>query len=101
MAKTSQINRNKMRERLSSRDKAKRGVLKAVVMDRTLPVEERFEATIKLAQLPRNGAKVRVRLRCELSGRARANYRKFMLSRIALRDLASSGQIPGMVKASW
>ena len=101
MAKTSQINRNRMRERLSARDKTKRAALKSVVMDRTLPVEDRFEATIRLAQLPRNGAKVRVRLRCELTGRARANYRKFKLSRIALRDLASSGQIPGMVKASW
>ncbi len=101
MAKTSQINRNKMRERLAARDKAKRAALKSVVMDRTVPVEERFEATIKLARLPRNGAKVRVRLRCELSGRSRGNYRKFKLSRIALRDLASAGQIPGMVKASW
>lgn len=101
MAKTSQVNRNAKRERMSARDKAKRSTLKAIVMDRTLPVEDRFDATMKLAQLPRNGAKVRVRLRCELSGRARANYRKFKLSRIALRDLASAGQIPGMVKASW
>ena len=101
MAKTSQINRNKMRERLAARDKAKRAALKSVVMDRTVPVEQRFEASIRLARLPRNGAKVRVRLRCELSGRSRGNYRKFKLSRIALRDLASAGQIPGMVKASW
>ncbi len=101
MAKTSQVNRNKMRERLVARDKQKREQLKSVVMDRTLPVEERFDATLKLAQLPRNGARVRVRLRCELTGRSRANYRKFKLCRIALRDLASSGQIPGMVKASW
>jgi small subunit ribosomal protein S14 len=101
MAKTSQVNRNAKRERMSARDKAKRTTLKAIVMDRTLPVEDRFDATLKLAQLPRNGAKVRVRLRCELTGRARANYRKFKLSRIALRDLASAGQIPGMVKASW
>ena len=101
MAKTSQVNRNKMREGMAARDKAKRLALKSIVMDRTLPVEDRFNATIKLAQLPRNGAKVRVRLRCELTGRGRANYRKFKLSRIALRDLASSGQIPGMVKASW
>ena len=101
MAKTSQVNRNKMRERLSKRDLSKRQALKSTVMDRTLPVEERFEATMRLAQLPRNGARIRVRLRCEMSGRARANYRKFKLSRIALRDLASSGQIPGMVKASW
>ncbi len=101
MAKTSQVNRNAKRERMSARDKAKRSTLKAIVMDRTLPVEDRFDATMKLAQLPRNGAKVRVRLRCELTGRARANYRKFKLSRIALRDLASAGQIPGMVKACW
>ena len=101
MAKTSQVNRNAKRERMSARDKAKRGTLKAIVMDRTLPVEDRFDATLKLAQLPRNGAKIRVRLRCALTGRSRANYRKFKLSRIALRDLASAGQIPGMVKASW
>jgi small subunit ribosomal protein S14 len=101
MAKTSQVNRNAKRAYMAERDKAKRATLKAVVMDRTLPVEDRFEATLRLAQLPRNGAKVRWRLRCELTGRARANYRKFKLSRIALRDLASAGQIPGMVKASW
>ncbi len=101
MAKKSQVNRNGMRERMSARDKSKRGTLKAIVMDRTLPVEDRFDATMKLAALPRNGAKVRVRLRCALTGRSRANYRKFKLSRIALRDLASAGQIPGMVKASW
>ncbi len=101
MAKTSQVNRNAMRAKMGARDKAKRAALKAIVMDRTLPVEDRFEATMKLAQLPRNGAAVRWRLRCELTGRSRANYRKFKLSRIALRDLASAGQIPGMVKASW
>ena len=101
MAKKSQVNRNGMRERLVGRDKGKRAALKAIVMDRTLPVEDRFNATLKLAQLPRNGAKVRVRLRCALTGRSRGNYRKFKLCRIALRDLASSGQIPGMVKASW
>jgi small subunit ribosomal protein S14 len=101
MAKTSQVNRNARRAQMGARDKAKRATLKAIVMDRTLPVEDRFEATLKLAQLPRNGAAVRWRLRCELTGRARANYRKFKLSRIALRDLASAGQIPGMVKASW
>jgi len=101
MAKTSQVNRNAKRERMASRDKEKRAALKSVVMDRTLPVEDRFEATMRLAQLPRNGAKIRVRLRCELTGRSRGNYRKFKLCRIALRDLASAGQIPGMVKASW
>jgi small subunit ribosomal protein S14 len=101
MAKTSAVNRNAMRERMAKRDRAKRAALKAIVMDRTLPVEDRFDATMKLAQLPRNGAQVRVRLRCEITGRPRANYRKFKLSRIALRELASQGQIPGMVKASW
>ena len=101
MAKTSAVNRNKKRERLSARDKTKRAELKAVVMDRTRPVEDRFDATMKLAQLPRNGAAVRVRLRCTLTGRSRGNYRKFKLCRIALRELANTGQIPGMVKASW
>ncbi len=101
MAKTSQVNRNAMRERMAKRDKSKRAELKAIVMDRTLPVEDRFNATLKLAELPRNGAAVRVHLRCALTGRSRGNYRKFKLCRIALRDLASSGQIPGMVKASW
>jgi small subunit ribosomal protein S14 len=86
---------------MAARDLSKRTKLKAQVMDREAPVEERFEASLKLAQMPRNGARIRVRLRCELTGRARANYRKFKLCRIALRDLASSGQIPGMVKASW
>ncbi len=101
MAKTSQVNRNAKRERMAKRDNAKRRVLKTIVMDRSKAVEERFEASIKLAELPRNGAKVRVRLRCELTGRSRGNYRKFKLCRIALRDLANNGQIPGMVKASW
>ena len=101
MAKTSAVNRNAKRERMAARDKSKRATLKAIVMDRTLAVEDRFDASMKLAQLPRNGAAIRIRLRCEVSGRARANYRKFKLSRIALRDLASAGQIPGMVKASW
>jgi small subunit ribosomal protein S14 len=101
MAKTSQVNRNGKRERMSARDKSKRAALKSVVMDRTLPVEDRFDATLKLAQLPRNGAPGRVRLRCTLTGRSRGNYRKFKLCRITLRDLANSGQIPGMVKASW
>jgi small subunit ribosomal protein S14 len=86
---------------MAARDKTKRAALKAVLMDRDAAVEERFEASMKLAQLPRNGAAVRVKLRCQLTGRAKANYRKFKLCRIALRDLASAGQIPGMVKASW
>ncbi len=101
MAKTSAVEKNKRRERLSKLHAGKRAALKATVMNRELPVEERFEASLKLAELPRNGAKVRVRLRCELTGRPRANYRKFKLCRNALRDLASNGQIPGLVKASW
>jgi small subunit ribosomal protein S14 len=101
MSKTSQVNRNGRREAMAKRDKSKRGSLKAIVMDRTLPVEDRFNASLKLAQLPRNGALVRVRLRCELTGRSRGNYRKFKLCRIKLRELANGGQIPGMVKASW
>ena len=101
MAKTSAINRNLKRTEMSVRDKPKRLALKSIIMDRTLPVEDRFEASMKLAELPRNGARVRVKLRCKLTGRSRANYRKFELCRIALRDLASSGQIPGMVKSSW
>jgi small subunit ribosomal protein S14 len=101
MAKKSQVNRNGKRERMAARDKGKREALKAILMDRTLPVEDRFNASLKLAELPRNGAQGRVRLRCALTGRGRGNYRKFQLCRVALRDLASSGQIPGMVKASW
>jgi small subunit ribosomal protein S14 len=101
MAKASAVNRNKKRETMVKRDRSKRNKLKAQMMDRDAPVEERFEASMKLAQLPRNGSRTRVRLRCELTGRPRSNYRKFKLCRIALRDLASSGQIPGMVKASW
>ena len=101
MAKTSSVEKNNRRARLSKVHAGKRAVLKKIVMDREVPVEERFEATIRLAQMPRNGAKVRVRLRCELTGRARGNYRKFKLSRNMLRELASAGQLPGVVKASW
>lgn len=101
MAKTSSVVKNKQRERLSALHAKKRGVLKAVVMDRDTPIEDRFEASIKLAEMPRNGAKVRVRLRCELTGRPRGNYRKFKLCRNLLRDLANKGILPGVVKASW
>lgn len=101
MAKTSAIYRNAKRVHMSARDKSKRIALKNIVMDRSLPVEERFDASLKLAKLPRNGSRVRVRLRCKLTGRSRGNYRKFELCRIALRELASTGQIPGMVKSSW
>lgn len=101
MAKTSSVNRNIKREAMSARDKSKRAELKARVMDRSAAVEERFEATIKLAQMPRNGAAVRVKLRCALTGRSRGNYRKFKLSRNMLRQLANTGMLPGVVKASW
>jgi small subunit ribosomal protein S14 len=80
---------------------AKRLRLKTIARNQALPIEERFTAQLKLAQLPRNGSKVRIRNRCELTGRPRGFYRKFKLSRIALRELGSRGQIPGMVKASW
>lgn len=101
MAKKSVVERNKKRERLAVKFASRRASLKAKAKDGSLSLEERFEARLKLAELPRNAAPVRQRLRCGLSGRPRGNYRKFKLSRIALRDLASSGQIPGMVKSSW
>ena len=101
MAKTSSVQKNKRREKLTAQFAKKRATLKAVVMDREPPIEDRFEASIKLAEMPRNGAKVRIRLRCELTGRPRGNYRKFKLSRNQLRDLANKGQLPGVVKASW
>lgn len=101
MAKTSSVEKNNRRKRMVLRDTSKRSALKQVVMNKSLPIEERFAATLKLAKLPRNGAKVRVRNRCELSGRSRGFYRKFKLSRIWLRILAGSGQLPGVIKASW
>lgn len=101
MAKKSAIERNKKRMRLAERYAAKRERLKTIASDRELSAEERFAARMKLAQLPRNSAPVRIRNRCELTGRPRGFYRKFKLSRIALRELASNGQIPGMTKSSW
>jgi small subunit ribosomal protein S14 len=101
MAKKSSIEKNNRRAKLVAQHAAKRSRLKAVAMDKSVPIEERFLATVKLAQLPRNGAKIRVRNRCELTGRPRGVYRKFKISRIALRDLGSTGQIPGVVKSSW
>jgi small subunit ribosomal protein S14 len=101
MAKTSIVERNKKRERMAARYLAKRERLKAQAKNDKLSPEERFAARLKLAQLPRNSSPNRVRLRCELTGRSRGNYRKFKLCRMQLRDLASLGQIPGMVKSSW
>jgi small subunit ribosomal protein S14 len=101
MAKKSLVERNKKRMRMVKRYADRRKALKAIADDETRSSEDRFAARIKLAQLPRNSSATRVRLRCTLTGRPRGNYRKFGLSRIALRELASSGQIPGMVKSSW
>ena len=101
MAKTSSIERNKKRERLAKQYAARRAKLRALALNEALPLEERFAARLKLAQLPRNSSPTRYRNRCELSGRPRGVYRKVKLSRIALRDLASKGQIPGMIKSSW
>jgi small subunit ribosomal protein S14 len=101
MAKKSAIERNLKRERLAKKFAGRRDRLKLIADDESRPMEERFAARLKLAELPRNASLVRVRLRCQLSGRPRGNYRKFKLSRIALRELASNGQIPGMTKSSW
>jgi small subunit ribosomal protein S14 len=101
MAKTSSIEKNKRRAALVKRYAAKRKRLKAIANDESLPSEDRFAARLKLAEMPRNSAATRIRNRCELTGRPRGTYRKFKLSRIALRELASTGQIPGMVKSSW
>jgi small subunit ribosomal protein S14 len=101
MAKKSAVNRNNMVKRLVKQTAAKRDALKAIANDETLPLEERFGARLKLAKLPRNSSKTRIRNRCEVTGRPRAYYRKLRMSRIALRDLGSHGQIPGLVKSSW
>jgi len=101
MAKKSSIEKNNRRRKMSKQYSARRKKLKAIVQDKKLPVEERFAATLKLAELPRNSSATRIRNRCELSGRPRAYYRKTKLSRIAMRDLGNKGLIPGLVKSSW
>jgi small subunit ribosomal protein S14 len=101
MAKKSAIEKNKRRKRMVAQSSARRNGLKAVANDQSLPQEERFAARLKLAKLPRNASKVRLRNRCEITGRPRGYYRKFGMSRIALRELASTGQVPGVVKSSW
>tara|TARA_R110002110_G_scaffold150311_1_gene342041 strand:+ start:298 stop:603 length:306 start_codon:yes stop_codon:yes gene_type:complete len=101
MAKTSAVEKNRKRIRLAKKYAAKRERLKAIANDQSLPAEDRFAARLKMAELPRNSAPVRIRNRCELTGRPRGFYRKFKISRIALRDLGSNGQIPGLVKSSW
>ena len=101
MAKLSSILKNERRKQLIAQKKGKRDLLKAVIYDKETPFEERMKAVLKLAKEPRNASPVRYRNRCSLSGRARAYYRDFGVSRIALRDLAAFGQIPGVRKASW
>jgi small subunit ribosomal protein S14 len=101
MAKLSQINRNKKREKMVARYAEKRASLKARAENMQLAPEERFAARMKLAKLPRNSAPTRIHNRCDMSGRPKGYYRKLKLSRIALRDLANFGQVPGMTKASW
>jgi small subunit ribosomal protein S14 len=101
MAKTSSVEKNKRRRALTKKFAGKRSRLKAVANDRARPLEERFAAAIKLAELPRNGSATRIRNRCEVTGRPRAFYRKLKMSRIALRELGSKGLIPGLLKSSW
>ncbi len=101
MAKTSSIQRDLKRRRMVKSHAGKRARLKAIAANRTLPIEERFAATLKLAQMPRNSSRTRIHNRCELTGRPRGFYRKFRLCRIKLRDLAAMGRIPGCVKSSW
>ncbi|MDE2791836.1 MAG: 30S ribosomal protein S14 [Paracoccaceae bacterium] len=101
MAKTAMVQRELKRQRLNKRYRARREALKAIANDQSLSMEERFKARLKLAKLPRNSASSRLHNRCQVTGRPKSYYRKLKISRIALRDLAGEGQIPGMVKSSW
>jgi small subunit ribosomal protein S14 len=101
MAKTSSIEKNNRRQRLVKKYSGRRARLKAIARDKDKPMEERFAATLKLAELPRNSAPSRIHNRCEISGRPKAYYRKLKMSRIAMRDLGSKGLIPGLLKSSW
>ena len=101
MAKKSMIERENKRARLVKQYAAKRAELNEVIKDQSRPMEERFKATLKLAELPRNSAKIRIRNRCEVTGRPRAFYRKLKMSRVALRELGNKGLVPGLVKSSW
>ncbi len=101
MAKKSSIEKNNRRRKLAKKYSGRRSRLKAIAQDKSAPMEERFAATLKLAQVPRNSSKTRIRNRCEVTGRPRGFYRKLKMSRIALRDLGSQGLIPGLVKSSW
>ena len=101
MAKTSAIQRNLKRIKLAKKFLKKRNELKKIISDKKLPLDERFKAQLKLSKLPKNSAKTRIRNRCEITGRPHGVYRKLKISRIALRELAYSGKIPGMTKSSW
>jgi small subunit ribosomal protein S14 len=101
MAKTSSVEKNEKRRKLAKKFASRRARLKAITKNQALPMEERFAAQLKLAQLPRNSAPNRIRNRCELTGRPRAYYRKMKMSRMALRELGNKGLIPGLVKSSW
>jgi len=101
MAKISSVERNNKRKKMSAQFAGKRARLKSIIMNRESSPEERFDAALKLAEVPRNSSKVRVRLLCEVTGRPRGNYRKFKICRNKLRELGNLGQIPGMVKSSW
>ena len=101
MAKKSSIEKNNRRKRMTKNAAPKRAKLKAIIADKELPMEERFAATLKLSELPRNSSAVRIRNRCEITGRPRSVYRKSKMSRIAIREYGSKGLIPGLVKSSW
>jgi small subunit ribosomal protein S14 len=101
MAKTSSVENNNRRRKLTKKFAGKRERLRAIIGDKTKPLEERFDATLKLAALPRNGSATRIRNRCEVTGRPRAFYRKLKMSRIAMREFGAKGLIPGLVKSSW
>ena len=101
MAKKSAVEKNKKRKRIVASRGARREALKLIIKDKSLPMEDRFQAVMKLSKEPRNSSKIRIRNRCEVSGRPRGYDRKLRMSRIALRDLASMGQVPGVVKSSW
>ena len=101
MAKKSSIEKNNRRRKMTKSAAPRRARLKAIARDKTLPLEERFAATLKLAEMPRNSSATRIRNRCEVTGRPRAFYRKLKMSRLAIRDLGSKGLVPGLVKSSW
>jgi small subunit ribosomal protein S14 len=101
MAKTSSVEKNNRRRKLVKQYANKRAKLKAIIQNKELSIEERFAAQLKLAEMPRNSAKTRIRNRCEVTGRPRAYYRKLKMSRLALREMSNQGLIPGMVKSSW